>query len=382
MTAWLTVWIRAVIAPATRRALPVWIGAGLVAAVVFGGTGMQPSDLTGLAMAVPLVGAALAVTWLLLYVPTARVIVRAEGARYLRSLPAAPWPPRVIGALALVGLQLPWLALWVVGAHAVGAAIVVALTAVIAALAIVRLPPRRVATPRWRTDRTALLGIYARALRRRAGDALVRGAGLAILAGIAAALFVRNNDLDARAAAVLASAVIAVVLVPAWAGVLLPLVEAHRASAWLASSTGISERSRTAVLAAAIGVVYVLATLIAVAVAGIVFATATPRAGVIVDDTYVAPAATSLAHALGWLLALALVDAVGLALLATRAIVWAERSQAKLVAPNTTQRAIDGGRVILGAVLASALAVVALGYFDAVGALALLAAGILAVSTT
>src|SRR5688572_3278033 len=93
---WLRVWLRAVIAPAGRRASGVWVGAGIGGGIVFGPTGMLPSDLTRLALGVPLVGAVLAVTWLLLYVPTARMLVREEGGAYLRSLPAPRWPPRAL----------------------------------------------------------------------------------------------------------------------------------------------------------------------------------------------------------------------------------------------------------------------------------------------
>ena len=45
---------------------------------MFGPTGMQPGDLTGLALHHAGVGAVLGVTWLLIYVPTARLIVRAD----------------------------------------------------------------------------------------------------------------------------------------------------------------------------------------------------------------------------------------------------------------------------------------------------------------
>src|SRR6185312_13698325 len=110
------VWTRAVVAPAARRVAPVWIGAGIVGAVVFGPTGMQPRDLTGLALGAPAVGLVLVATWALLFLPAARVVVRADAARYLRSLPIPRWPAIAIGTAALVGLQLPWLALWLLGA--------------------------------------------------------------------------------------------------------------------------------------------------------------------------------------------------------------------------------------------------------------------------
>ena len=65
---WLDVWTRAVIVPACRRAAAVWVGTALVAAVTFGPNAMMPSDLTGLALMSPTIGAVLGLTWLLVFV--------------------------------------------------------------------------------------------------------------------------------------------------------------------------------------------------------------------------------------------------------------------------------------------------------------------------
>ncbi|MDQ3297300.1 MAG: hypothetical protein M3619_12000, partial [Myxococcota bacterium] len=107
---WLAVWSRAVIVPASRRAGPSWLGCALVAGLVFGGNGMHPRDLTGLALHHPGVGGVLALTWILIFVPAARVLVRADLATYLRSLPAPRLAPSLLAAAALLALQLPWLA--------------------------------------------------------------------------------------------------------------------------------------------------------------------------------------------------------------------------------------------------------------------------------
>src|SRR5690242_7946399 len=112
---WLAVWTRAVVGPAMRRAMPVWIGAGIVGAVVFGPNGMPPRDLTRLARANAAVAAVLGVTWLLLFLPSARVLLRAEAGGFLRSLPHPRRAPAAIAAAMLVVLQLPWLALWLAG---------------------------------------------------------------------------------------------------------------------------------------------------------------------------------------------------------------------------------------------------------------------------
>src|SRR5450432_372362 len=90
-SSWLGVWTRAVIIPAARKASPVWIGCLMVGLVIFGPTGMEPRDLTQIALDVPVVGAILAVTWLLVFLPTAQVLVRQDAAIYLRSLPGDRW---------------------------------------------------------------------------------------------------------------------------------------------------------------------------------------------------------------------------------------------------------------------------------------------------
>lgn len=337
-------WTRAVVAPAARRVAPVWIGTGIVGIVVFGPTGMAPRDLTGLAFAAPPVGLVLVATWALLFLPAARVVVRADAARYLRALPEPRWPVVAIGATALVILQLPWLALWLLGAGVVGALVVALVTGLVIGLALIRARPPRVGALRWRGPLAALFGVYLRALRRRASDALIRAAGLAVLAGICAGLFVRNNELAPREASVLAAAVIAVVLTPGWAGALLPLVEAHRDSAWLARTHGISESARIGVLAAGSVAIYVATSLIAAIAA-----------------TVIVPGA--------WLVPVAVAMGAGMGLGVTRALVRAERSEATSV------------RAVVGVIVATAIAIVALGALGASAVIAVLALGAFAVGT-
>jgi hypothetical protein len=340
--------MRAVIGPAGRRASAVWVGAGIGGGIVFGPTGMHPHDLTQLALHVPLVGAVLAVTWLLLFVPTARMIVREEGGLYLRSLPMARWQPIALSVLALVLLQLPWLALWVAGEGALGLALVIVLSIVIAVVALWRPRPRRAGWPRWRSDRAALAGVYARALRRRATDALVRGVGLAVMAGLVAALMVRNNALVGEQGAPLGTGAIAIVLIPGWVGALLPLVEAHRASAWLAASLGVSATARVVVLATSVVGVYLIGALIAV----------------------VAAAALVPPQSVVWLGAIALPTTLGIALTATRALVRAERDDKGAAA-----------RVVMGAIVASGVAVTLLGWLGVTAAPVMVLVGVCALLT-
>jgi hypothetical protein len=133
---WITAWTRAVVVPASRRADAATLGAVLIAAVAFGPTAMRPHDLTGLALANPAVGAVLAATWLLVFVPTARMIVRPP-IGYLYSLPGDPRAARAVALAALLLLQLPWLVLWIAGEGARGGLVVLATTALAAAIACV-----------------------------------------------------------------------------------------------------------------------------------------------------------------------------------------------------------------------------------------------------
>jgi len=332
---WLAVWTRAVVAPAARRALGLWAGMLMAAAVIFGGTGMHARDLTGLALGDPGVGAVLALTWLLVFVPVARGLVRAEAASYLRSLPSPSVAPHAIAAVALLALQLPWLALWVLGDGARGLVLVGALTIPIALLAAWRPRPGRRIGARWASGPAALRGVFARALRRRAADALLRGAGLAILAGTLAGLLVHNNELVGTAAATLGTAAIAIVLVPAQVGVRLVLLDAYRQTAWLAATTGISDGARVAALGGAIAGVDGVAAALAV------------LAAVVVGQLDPATAA--------WLAIATLGVALGGAIAGTRTLIRAADS------PTVATR------VVVGAAVAAGIAVLWLGVFGLVG---------------
>jgi hypothetical protein len=346
---WLDVWTRAVIVPAWRRAAAVWVGAALVAALTFGPNAMQPSDLTGLALHHVTVGGVLAVTWLLVFVPTARLLIRGDGASYLRSLPGPALAPRAIAGAALIVLQLPWLLLWTSGEGALGLAVVFGETLVIVVLARWRPPVLRPAWPSWRTDNTALRAIHLRALRRRAGDALVRGAGLAFLAGAAAGLFVRNNDLVDADAATVGASVMAVVLVPAEVGVLLVILATHRSTAWLAQSLGISRAARVAAVVYAIAVVQLAATAIAIG------------AAILVGE----PDRSTIA----WLAGTAVVVAISSSLGCARVLLAAEES------PTVASR------VVVGSTAIASLVVLCLGLFGEAGLGALFAACLLGLFT-
>jgi len=336
---WIGVWTRAVVGPAWRRAVAAWIGCAIVAAVVFGPTAMQPADLTGLALHDPGVGLVLGATWLLVFVPTARVLVRAAPAAYLRSLPGDPRSAQLVTAAALTGLQLPWLALWTLGEGLLGVAIVLANTVVIVVVASLRLPSPRATFPAWQHSGEALRAIHLRALGRRAGDALVRGAGLAVLAGGAAGLLVRNNQLSGQTAGVLGASIIAIVLVPAQVGTALVTLGAYRETAWLAAAFGIAPHTRTAALVTTIAIVHLAAATIATL------------------------AAMVISGANVWLPILAFGVALGTSLGEARTML------ANAAAPSVA------ARVVVGAIVSAALAVVCLAVLDAAGAIAIIAIG-------
>jgi hypothetical protein len=347
---WLGVWTRAVVVAAARRAGGAWVGAAVIAAVVFGPTGMQPRDVTSIAWHEPIFAAVLCLTWVLVFLPTARVLVRGDAARFLASLPAPRIAPRLVGALALVVLQLPWFALWLVGDGARGLAVASVTTVADVALARIRAPSPRTAWPAWRSSLAALRAIYVRGIRRRATDAVIRGIGLAILGGLFAGLFIRNNQLAGAPAASVGAAVIGVALVPAQVGPLLALLEAHRQAGWLACSLGISPARRTFALVQAIAVVYLASTLLAVGASVVLLG---------------AHASTLL-----WLAGTTLVVALAASLAMARVLVGSEHH------PSASSR------TVVGAIAVAALAGLLLGIFGALlGAGAFLVIGAFAVVT-
>jgi hypothetical protein len=311
---------------------------------------MMPSDLTWLALHHAGVATTLGLTWILVFVPTARMIVRADGAVYLRSLPGPAQAPMWIGGGAILAFQLPWVALWVAGEGVLGLAVVAIVTLVILALARWRPPPLRSGWPGWKRDGAALRSIHVRALRRRAGDALIRGAGLSVLAGVTAGLFVRNNQLAGPDAAVVGASVIAIVLVPAEVGVLLVILATHRSTAWLAGSLGVTRATRIAAVIYAIALVQLVASGIAIG------------AAVVVTD-----ASLETACLLG---ATSLAIAAASALGCTRVLLAAEDS------PTVA------ARTVAGSVVVAAGAVLCLGLFGELGAGAFAASCGLAVLTT
>ena len=158
--------------------------------------------------------------------------------------------------------------------------------------------------------------------------------GLALLAGLTGALLVRNNHLEGAHGAALASAVIAVVLVPAVLGVLLPLAEAHRSAEPLAASLAVATR---AALASVVVAAFVAAAIVAGGLAAIV-----------AHDVLVVP--------------VSVVVAIGCGLFVTPAL------------------AKQPANIVVTAVVAAALAIVWLGWLGAIGCLLGVATGVVALA--
>jgi hypothetical protein len=146
-------------------------------------------------------------------------------------------------------------------------------------------------------------------------------------------MLVRNNELVGIHGAVMASAVIAIVLVPAAAGALLPLAEASRAAGPLAASLGVAPRAS---LVFVVGGVYAIAGVIA-AVVGVVVS----------GNVLIAPLALVTAIATG----LMIVPSLG--------------------APPA--------KIIVRAIVATAVSVIWLGWLGATGAVLALVTGFVAV---
>ncbi|HTJ44938.1 MAG TPA: hypothetical protein VL463_22680 [Kofleriaceae bacterium] len=260
----ITTWARVVGAAAAERALPVWAGVGVVVAIVFGGTGMQPHDLTRLAIGERGVGAALAVMWIVLVVPVGAAMIDPPGAAWMRALPSSRIARGAITAAVAIAAQGPWMILWGSGEGPLAGAIAgISAAAIMMIAARVRLPMRRTA-PTWRGPVRALAGVHARTIVRTRGAAIARAIAWSACGGLGAGLVARENELDALVPILVAIAIAA----PAGiAGVAGTVAESDRAIAWasLAASRGARAAAQAIVLAssgAALGVIAAIAAMI------------------------------------------------------------------------------------------------------------------------
>lgn len=268
---WTLAWLRAVALPAWRRAAAVWAALAVIAGIVMGPTGLLPADVVELLTHAPGAAVLLGALWLALLHPVAKILVRAEAAAFLRSLPAPPVAPS-LPALSLLLMQLPPPALLAAGGRPVlGVGVWVALTAASYALAHLALPRRKPRTLRWTSGVRALGAVLAS--RLVADDALLRAFAFAGLGGAAASLMIRNNQLDGAGATTLGLGTVIVLGTPAWAAVTQPLAVAHHRLWPLCAATGMPAATwvaaQAAVLGATMAALFALAALIAGGLGGL-----------------------------------------------------------------------------------------------------------------
>ncbi|WP_437593947.1 hypothetical protein [Sorangium sp. So ce1000] len=287
---------------AFARAMPLYMGMGLVAAVVFGGNGMHPSQLTGLAAESPTFRGALWAAWLLVGTPAARALVRAPATYFLRALPVPRGALLSAHALLLAVAELPWAALWAIGAGALAgcAACVAALAArcmllarprgarELAALALLagaialgapapvllacaapalavglraavaRAPEipagrERSMVPPSVPALAALSLAYLAALARGHRAVLVRGLVLTAIGALAAAAWARNSGRVGGGPLAAASLVaLAPAALCAGAGLAGPVLREERRIAWLLETCGAAAGLRAGAVAAAV----------------------------------------------------------------------------------------------------------------------------------
>jgi hypothetical protein len=340
MRAWVMAFARATWVPAGRRATPVWVGVGMMVPIVFGPNGMRPRDLTTAVLGRVEVAAVLCAAWLLLIAPVGRALVRSPGTDYLRSLPAPRGARWALAAAGAIVAQLPWAVLWTAGAGPVAGAIAtLGAAAVTFAVGVAPGIAVRARVPRWRRRWTAAASVHARGVARTAGASLVRGAGLALLAGATGGALVRINALAGADAVTYTAAITAVLVAIALAGSIAAVAEGERRIDWLARSTGLglARAGAAAVVLGGIGA----------ALGAIAGASAAVLGG--------ADATTSAAVA-----GAAVVVGLGLGLAGTRVATWAR-----------VAGGVDGARVVLGAGACGFVAAAAIGAFGPAGLVAI-----------
>ncbi|XXX82035.1 hypothetical protein WMF30_25065 [Sorangium sp. So ce134] len=291
---------------AFARAMPLYMGLGLVGAVVFGGNGMDPAQLTGLAGESLAFRLALWAAWLLVGTPAARALLRAPATFFLRALPVPRLQLLSGHALLLAVAELPWVLLWAFGAGALaglaacagalaahamllarprGARELAALSLLASAIlvgapaplllacaapalavglraAVVRAPEvplgrERALIPRALPVRggalVALSLAYAAALLRGHRAVLLRGLALAAASALAAAAWARTSGpLEAGPLAGASLVALAPVALCVGAGFSGPVLREERRIAWLLDACGASAPLRASAAAAAV----------------------------------------------------------------------------------------------------------------------------------
>lgn len=340
-------WLGTLGRPVLVRAVPTWMGLGVVAGVTMQGNAMTAADLVAVARSSPRALSVMAAAWLLLSASAVRAALEAPGASYLRALPGGPRVEPAAIAVVVAVAHLPWAAMWLAGGG-VGPALVAwaamgaaSLVIVVGAARLERAPR----APRWRGALAALVGVHARTLTRRRRAVLVAGAGLSATGGLLGGLLIDRGGLDGAVAAI-AIAVAAAIAVPAAiAAATTAVARSDRELAWLVAAGGRTPGLRRLALAIVLAATGLAAGAV---VAGAALAIASP------------PPATA-----GILVGAALAVGLALGLGALAAARWASR-------PDR----VDGGRVVVALIGQAIAAVTLIGLFDVVGLAAVGALGV------
>ncbi|XYI03235.1 hypothetical protein ACMHYB_27135 [Sorangium sp. So ce1128] len=181
---------------AVARAMPLYMGLGLVGAIVFGGNGMHPSQLTGLAAESLPFRLALWAVWLLVGTPAARALLRAPSTFFLRALPVPRAHLLSAHALLLAVAEVPWVALWAIGVGAPAGSAAGALAGCAAGAAAIAAHCMLLARPRGPRELTALSLLAGAILLGAPAALLLACAAPALVVGLRAA-FVRAPEVGA-----------------------------------------------------------------------------------------------------------------------------------------------------------------------------------------
>ena len=98
-----------------KRAVPAYLTAGIVASFVFFGSGMDPGELVRNGMATPLLKLGMTLAWLALTSAAVRQLNAGTALVYLKSLPIPTWRLASVAVMALMSVNLLWIALWSLG---------------------------------------------------------------------------------------------------------------------------------------------------------------------------------------------------------------------------------------------------------------------------
>lgn len=287
-------------AVALRRGLPVYVGLLAVAALLFGGNGLEATTVVAAAETSSWTRGLLGAGWLVLTAPTLEALWRTPASFWLRSLPVAR-AGHIAVLLAMSALaEAPWVALWGAGGGVAAGAL--ALVAALAGHAVVLARPAGPAgwgmlaiaaagwlwAPRWGlalgTCPIVLVAFHAAwvaaparpgarprawiggpgalaltlallaGLVRGHAPALLRGALLAALATAAAWLAALHNAADAATRLYYACGFLAPALVIAGSAASGPALALEQRAAWLLRTSGATARTRLAAATLAVAV--------------------------------------------------------------------------------------------------------------------------------